>query len=51
MVGDVILLTKVKEIAPVAIGLPDGTYTMAKEQGSVALEQGLELKNVLHVQN
>ena len=49
MVGDVSLLTKVKDITPVAIGLPDGTYTVAKEQGSVALEQGLKLKNILHV--
>ena len=47
MAGDATLLNKVEQIPPVAIGLPNGTYTMAKEQGSVALGDGLELKNVL----
>jgi len=44
MVNDATLLKKVEQIPPVAIGLPNGTYTMAKEQGSVALGQGLKLK-------
>ena len=47
--GDLTLLNKVEQIPPVAIRLPNGTYTMAKEQGSVALGHGLELKNVLYV--
>ena len=49
MAGDVTLLNKVEKIPPVAIGLPNGTYTMAQEQGSVALARGLELKKVLYV--
>ena len=49
MAGDVTLLNKVQQISPAAIGLPNGTYTMAKEQGSLALGDGLELKNVLYV--
>ena len=44
MADDVALLNKVEKIPPVAIGLPNDTYTMAREQGSVALEQGVELK-------
>ena len=49
MAGDVALLNKVEKIPLVAIGLPNGTFTMAREQGSVALEQEVELKNVLYV--
>jgi len=46
---DATMLNKVEQIPLVAIGLPNGTYTMAKEQGSMALGQGLELKNILYV--
>jgi len=49
MASDVTLLNKIEKISPVAIGLPNGTYTMANAQGSMALGQGLELTNVLHV--
>ena len=46
MAGDVSLMDKIEKIAPVAIGLPNETYTVASEKGSVALG-GLKLKNVL----
>ena len=49
MAGDVSLLNKVEKIPHVAIGLSNGTYTMARGQGLVALEQAVELKNVLYV--
>jgi len=44
MVGDATLLEKVEQITPVAIGLPNGTYKMAKEQGSVALGQRIRVE-------
>ena len=49
MASDVTLLNNIEKITPVAIGPLNGTYTMASEQGSVALGQGLELKNLLYV--
>ena len=49
MAGNVLTMTNVKKIAPVAIGLPNGTYTLAREKGTVVLGEGLRLDNVLCV--
>jgi len=49
MVGNVTLLSKVDQICLVAIGLPNGTYTMVTIQGLMTLGQGMELQNVLYV--
>ena len=49
MAGDITLLNNVAKFSLVTIGLPNGTYTMASEQGSVDLGQGLALQNVLYV--
>ena len=49
MASDVSVMEKIKKIAAVAIGLPNGTYTVASEKGLVALRGGLKLNNVLCV--
>ena len=47
--SDVSVVDKIEKITPVIIGLPNGTYTVASEKGSVALRGGLKLENVLYV--
>jgi len=37
MAGNIAMLNKLEKVSPVAIGLPNGTYTMACEKGSVVL--------------
>ena len=49
MTSDVSMMYKIEKIAPVAIGLPNGTSIIACEKGSVALREGLKLENVLYV--
>ena len=49
MVGNLSMMNNVEKIAPVAIRLPDETYTMAREKGSVCLGEGIKLDNVLCV--
>lgn len=49
MAGDVFMMDMVEKIATTAIGLPNGTYTMASEKGSVALGEGLKLAKVICV--
>ena len=44
-----LLCCEIQKIALVAIKLPNRTYTMACEQGSVDLGEGLMVKNVLFV--
>jgi len=47
--GDATLLNEVTNIPLVTIRLPNGTYTLASEQGPVALGKGLNMRNVLYV--
>jgi len=49
MVGNASLMDTIEKTAPVAIGLPNGTYTMACEKGSVVLGEEIKLDNVLYV--
>jgi len=49
MAGNASMMEKAEKIAPVAIGLLNGTYTMAHDKGSVVLGKGLEVDNVLSV--
>ena len=51
MVGDVNLVSNLQRISPIAIGLPNGDYTVACDIGSVALGDGIKLDNVLYVPN
>ena len=51
MAGDASIITELEKVSPVAIGLPNGIYTMACEKGSVILKKGLKLENVLLVSN
>jgi len=48
MVGNASMMDKIEKIAPVAIGLPNGTYTMACEKGLVVLAG--KLGNILCMQ-
>jgi len=49
MASDVSVMDTIEKTAPVIIGLPNGTYTVAKEKGSVALGGGMKLEKVLCV--
>jgi len=51
MVGDKTMLSDVQKIAPMAIGLPNGEHTMAREMGLTSLGENLQLENVLYVPN
>jgi len=51
MFRDKTMLSGAKKIASVAIGLPNGTHTMANEMGLTNLGESLQLKNVLYVPN
>jgi len=51
MVGDRTMLSGVKQIAPVTIGLPNGAHTTASEMGLTRLAKNLQLENVLYVPN
>ena len=51
MVGDRTVLSGVKQIAPVTIGLPNGAQTTTSEMGLTRLVENLQLKNCLHVPN
>ena len=42
-------MNNIEKIAPIAIGLPNGTYTLARENGTMVLGEGLRLDNVLCV--
>ena len=41
MAGNLSMMNNVEKIAPVAIGLPNGTYNMAREKGSEFWEKEL----------
>jgi len=47
MVGNLSMMNNVEKIAPIAIGLLNGMYTLAREKGSVFLAEGIKLDNVL----
>ena len=49
MVGDISVMSNLKKITPVVVALPNGAYTIAQEQGSVTLDTGIKLNNVLFV--
>ena len=49
MASDVYVMDTIERIAPVIIGLSNGTYAVAGEKGSVALGGGIKLENVLCV--
>ena len=49
MAGNASMMNNIKKIAPVAIGLPNGTYTMPCGKGLVVLGEVLKLDNVLCV--
>ena len=49
MTGNASVMDKIEKIAPVAVGLPNGTYTVAREKDSVVLGKGIQLDNVLRV--
>ena len=49
MAGNVSTMNNIEKIAPIAIGLPNGTYTLARENGTMVLGEGLRLDNVLCV--
>ena len=47
MVGDAKLVYNLKKISPIAIGLPNDDYTVARDVGSVTLGDKIKLDNVL----
>ena len=49
MTGSLENLSEKETIQGCPVGLPDGERVLACEQGTVTLEEGLELKNVLYV--
>ena len=49
MTGSLENLSEKETIQGCPIGLPDGECVLACEQGTMTLEEGLELKNVLYV--
>jgi len=50
-VGDESMLSDIKQISLVDIGLPNGAYTIASERGLVSLGEDIKWKNVLYVLN
>jgi len=51
MVGDVKLVSNLRQVSPIAIGLPNGDCTVARNVGSVTLGDDIKLDNVLYVPN
>ena len=51
MTGDINLLTKLIDVSPCPVGLPDGRNTIADKEGTVNFGKGLALNNVLYVPN
>ena len=51
MVGDVKLVRNLRQVSPIAIGLPNGDCTVARNVGSVTLGDDIKLDNVLYVPN
>jgi len=49
MIGDAPMLSEIKKIALVAIRLPNGGYTAARDQGLAALNENVKLENVFLV--
>ena len=49
MAGNTSMMNKIQKIAPIAIELPNETYTVVFEKVSVFLGQKLKLDNVLRV--
>ena len=49
MTGDLNLIQEIKKIDSVAIGLPNGTHTLAGQEGSVVLGERIKLNKVLYV--
>ena len=51
MVGNANLVHNLQKISSIAIGLPNGDYTVARDVGSVILEDVIKLDNELYVPN
>ena len=51
MVGDVNLVSNLQRVSPIAIGLPNGDCTVARDVGLVNLGDEIKLDNVLYVPN
>lgn len=51
MTGDINLLTKLIDVSPCPVGLPDERNTIANKEGTINFGKGLVLNNVLYVPN
>ena len=49
MTGDLNLIHEIKKIDSIAIGMPNGTHTLASQEGSVVLDERIKLDKVLYV--
>ena len=49
MIGGLTLLHETHGVQPISVGLPNGTYILANEQGSASLGKKIKLDNVLFV--